>query len=259
MALEAVAVVPHPSASARRTLRTATPVEAPALPTLPAVPAPGPAPAALANPDPGDFGRYEVILSRMPFGDEAAALAAATAAKSAASAAAAESFAKNVKMCAITRNRFNNRVQVGLVDVASKKSYFLYEGDSEDGYELVKADYENEKAVVKKGDEEIEMTMSAVAAAAPVVTRGPGGVRVGPGAPPFEQPLDPTMVNRNLRVVDNTKNVPKLPPAELQKKLQDYQMELIRAKGERGPPLPMQLTPEMDSQLVKEGVLPPNE
>ena len=40
----------------------------------------------------------------------------------------------------------------------------------------------------------------------------------------------------------------------LQKHLQEYQMELIRT-GQ--PPLPIALTPEMDAQLVKEGVLPP--
>ncbi len=39
----------------------------------------------------------------------------------------------------------------------------------------------------------------------------------------------------------------------LQKHLQEYQMELIRT-GQ--PPLPIALTPEMDAQLVREGVLP---
>jgi hypothetical protein len=43
----------------------------------------------------------------------------------------------------------------------------------------------------------------------------------------------------------------------LQNHLEQYQMDLIRAGGEKGPPLPMELTPEMDDQLVKEGVLPP--
>ena len=44
---------------------------------------------------------------------------------------------------------------------------------------------------------------------------------------------------------------------ELTKHLEKYQMDLIRAGGEKGPPLPMELTPEMDAQLVSEGVLPP--
>lgn len=39
--------------------------------------------------------------------------------------------------------------------------------------------------------------------------------------------------------------------------LEEYQMELIRAGGKLGLPLPIELTKEMDDQLVKEGVLPP--
>jgi hypothetical protein len=34
-------------------------------------------------------------------------------------------------------------------------------------------------------------------------------------------------------------------------------MDLIRSRGEKGPPLPIPLTPEMDQQLVQEGVLAP--
>jgi len=45
----------------------------------------------------------------------------------------------------------------------------------------------------------------------------------------------------------------------LQKSLVGAQMELIRARGTKGPPLPLALTPEMDDQLVKEGVLPPTQ
>ena len=243
-------------------------VPAPVVPSAPvpvATPAAAPAPAVVApaagSAEPSAFDRYQVILSRMPFGDEAAAAAAAAAANASAAAAAADSFTKNLKLCAITRNHFNKRVQVGLLDAVTKKSYFLYEGDMEDGIEVKAADFENEKALVKKGAEEVWMTMSAVAAAAPVVTRGPAGIRMGAAPAPdaFETPKDPTIVDKNLRVVDHTKNVPKLPAAELQKRLQDYQMDLIRAAGQKGPPLPMQLTPEMDAQLVKEGALPPTE
>ena len=50
--------------------------------------------------------------------------------------------------------------------------------------------------------------------------------------------------------------VSKYTEVESQKHLEQYQMELIRAGGEKGPPLPMPMTPEMDAQLVKEGVLP---
>lgn len=42
----------------------------------------------------------------------------------------------------------------------------------------------------------------------------------------------------------------------LEKHLQEYQMQLIR-QGQ--PPLPIPLTPDMDNQLVNEGILPPQE
>jgi hypothetical protein len=45
-------------------------------------------------------------------------------------------------------------------------------------------------------------------------------------------------------------------PQDLQKHLQEYQMDLIRSGGAKGPPLPLPLTPEMDQKLVDEGVLP---
>lgn len=52
---------------------------------------------------------------------------------------------------------------------------------------------------------------------------------------------------------------PRLSGDELKKRLQDYNMKVLRAKGELGPPLPIHLTPEQDKQLVEEGILPPRE
>ncbi|OGV65209.1 MAG: hypothetical protein A2498_12445 [Lentisphaerae bacterium RIFOXYC12_FULL_60_16] len=52
---------------------------------------------------------------------------------------------------------------------------------------------------------------------------------------------------------------PTIIPEELKKQLESYQLELIRAGGAKGPPLPlpMPLTQEMDDRLVEEGVLAP--
>jgi len=62
---------------------------------------------------------------------------------------------------------------------------------------------------------------------------------------------------RRKRVVEAATAQAGLTHPQLEQRLRDYQMDLIRARGEKGPPLPMELTPEMDAQLVKEGVLPP--
>ncbi|MEI6970294.1 MAG: hypothetical protein WCL44_02150 [bacterium] len=50
-----------------------------------------------------------------------------------------------------------------------------------------------------------------------------------------------------------------LPPGEMQQHLENYNMELIVAGGEKGPPLPIPLTPEQDDALVGAGILPPGE
>jgi hypothetical protein len=47
---------------------------------------------------------------------------------------------------------------------------------------------------------------------------------------------------------------PKYTGEELQKHLENYQLEVIR---QGLPPLPIPFTPEMDRKLVEEGILPP--
>ena len=204
-----------------------------------------------------DFDRYQVILSRMPFGAEAAAQPAG--APGSQPVAPAESFAKNLKMCAVTRNLNSGRLQVGLVDNVSKKNYFLTVGEEEDGISVADADYEGERALLRKGDEQVWIGMND-ASSAPVATgmadapgRNPTVRGTAGGSPPMR------------RVIGRREAVTPPPPPpqsmlkgeELAKHLEKYQMDLIRAGGEKGPPLPMELTPEMDAQLVSEGVLPP--
>ena len=193
------------------------------------------------------FDRYQVILARMPFGDEAAAAAAAAQA-AVAQQQQVDSFTKTLKLCAITKNHFDNRIQVGLVDTATKKSYFLYQGDQEDGVELVSADYEGEKALLRKGAEEAWLDMNAAPVIVSAVAARPVGL--APGA---------RVMRRGMATPPPEPVKPLYTGAALEAHLKNYQMELIRAKGEKGPPLPLELTPEMDEQLVKEGVLPPAE
>jgi len=327
---------------------------------------------ALSSTPHSAFDRYSVILTRMPFGDESSAAPLATSA-TVVTPPPLESFTKNLKMCAITRNHFDGKIQIGIVNMITRKSYFLHEGASEDGMELVRADFDNEKALLKKNTEAVWMDMTSATAATPVVTFGPHGMQIIPpspvaqpvlstgvndnstgnadnragssssrsldaefqlkmGQPQVERtisressemippptpvgaggfgrvnnssvvastakgqtatassaalalnqsmasalevaalipPPDPipaqvaatpgsASVNNDVMVMDYTQEVPQLTAAYLQKQLQDYQMELIRAQGAKGPPLPIVLTPSMDAQLVSEGVLPPS-
>jgi len=119
------------------------------------------------------FARYQVILDRMPFGAEPSPEALAAAAAKAAP--ARDPFTKNLKMCAVTRNLLTGKLQVGLMDAGSKKNYFLGVGESEDGILVVEADYEKEKALLRKDGEEAWLGMNDVAAvvAAPAVRPRP--------------------------------------------------------------------------------------
>ena len=65
-------------------------------------------------------------------------------------------------------------------------------------------------------------------------------------------------LRRRQRMLERQKPVevpkPMYTGEELEKHLQNYQMEVIR---QGLPPLPVQLTPDRDAQLVAEGFLPP--
>lgn len=199
-----------------------------------------------------DFDRYQVILARMPFGAEPAEPVAGAPGNQVVP--PAESFAKNLKMCAVTRNLLSGRLQVGLVDNASKKNYFITVGEEEDGITVAEADYEGERALLRKGAEQVWIGMNDTSSAPAAVAASPARAGMTRGMP---SPLRRMVAKRD---------VPPQPPAEppnmlkgeeLAKHLEKYQMDLIRAGGEKGPPLPLELTPEMDAQLVSEGVLPP--
>jgi hypothetical protein len=210
-----------------------------------------------------DFNRYQVILDRMPFGAEV--VAGAGGAGAAEVQAAAAEVVKTLKMCAITRQALTGALQVGLVDTATKKNYFIAVGETEDGITVVEADYDDEKALLRREGKETWINMSDVAsmAAAPAApVPGPGRLRMpippaggaGLGAGErFVRQRDAGLAALQARrAVTNS-----LSGQALQKHLEQYQMDLIRSRGEKGPPLPIPLTPEMDQQLVQEGVLAP--
>jgi len=198
-----------------------------------------------------DFSRYQVILNRMPFGSEPSPADLVVAAKPV---APQEMFTKNLKMCAVTRNMLTGKLQVGLVDTVAKKNYFMEVGETEDGITVVDADYDAENALLKKGNEEVRLGMSDAVAMA-TVAAPQSQARPGMGG----RPAITVSVPRHQVIRESKVEPPRLTGEALTKHLQNYQMELIRAGGEKGPPLPMELTPEMDKQLVEEGVLPPVE
>lgn len=198
--------------------------------------------------DPLPFERYQVILDRKPFGAAAAQDMTATIVQP-----APDSFAKNLKLSTIIEMD-DGSIKVGFVDTRSGKSYMMAAGESQDGIEVVTANWADEEAVLKQGDEMalIKFATGDVQAIAPGASpRSSAGANTGPARPTWEERRRARAAQPPPTPVEPPK--PKYTGEELTKHLQEYQMEVIR---QGLPPLPIPLTPEMDAKLVSEGVLP---
>jgi hypothetical protein len=230
----------------------------PLLSVLLTVALPGIGAALAAGSAEPDFAHYQVILDRKVFGE--VRVVPTNAAAAATGIPPPGSFIKDLRMCAITED--GTDLRVGIVDVKQNKSYLFRVGETLDEITLVDADFVDESALLRKGAEEYPIFMKgdAPAGAAP---GAPGAAPAGAisvsaaatavaGREPYAERLRKRRESLRERVVEP----PKMSDEQLQEHLKRYQMELIRAGGEKGPPLPIELTPEMDAQLVSEGVLP---
>lgn len=195
------------------------------------------------------FERYQIIIQRKPFGELPAPEPPPPPPQP-----QAESFAKSLRLSMIIDVNDGESMKVGFVDTRTGKSYLLMPGESQDGIEVVSASWKNEEAILKQGS---EMALIKIAS---------GEVRaIGPGQQPQESPAPaagsarPTWEERR-RARAAPPPPPEPPPQpkytgeELERHLQEYQLEVIR---QGLPPLPIPLTPEMDARLVAEGILPP--
>lgn len=204
--------------------------------------------SAQAAPQTFPFERYQVILDRKPFGELLAPEPPPPPPQP-----QAESFAKSLRLSMIVDVNDGESMKVGFVDTRTGKSYLLMPGESQDGIEVVSASWKDEEAVLRQGT---EMALIKIAS---------GEVRaIGPGqAAPQQQPQQtatrPTWEERRRARTPQPEPPPEIPQprftgAELERHLQEYQLEVIR---QGLPPLPIPLTPEMDARLVAEGILPP--
>lgn len=195
--------------------------------------------------DTPDFDKYQVILDRKPFGT-------APPPESNVPAITAEnSFAKTLRMSALLELD-DGTMKIGLIDLQSNKSFYLAVGDTEEGIELVSADYDQEEAVVRKGAEMAVIKLQS----GDIQALTPAEQQARLSAPPSRRPsyAERRAARQQMRAATPPPAQPKYTGEELERHLQEYQMEVIR---QGLPPLPIPLTPEMDNQLVNEGVLPP--
>ena len=168
-------------------------------------------------------------------------------------------------MCAITESPAGTRV--GFVNIKENPPhpYYLYVGDSEDGIVLMDADYDREGALLRKESEQYWLYMRGDGAAPPPAAPQAPRALAPRAAPPVgtSRPSGPGnsggssyAARRQQRLEEMRQRAAKArkaSEADVEKRLQEYQMDLIR-KGLT--PLPIPLTEEMDKQLVEEGLLP---
>ena len=202
--------------------------------------------------EPPAFDRYLVILERQPFGEVLISQPAAASNAPSAIVAGPGGEALGLRACSLIMvDGIGPRA--GLVEVKTSKSYFLTPGETQDGIKLVSADYAAEEIVIQRGTEMAILRLKEASTTEKKTTGSPVAMtasklsfeerrkafeqqRAAPPTPPAAPPA------------------PRLQGAELEKHLQQYQMEVIR---QGMPPLPIPLTQEMDNQLVTEGVLAP--
>ncbi len=213
-----------------------------------------------------DFSRYAPILERRPFSSPVAEVVDTPPPP--VTAEAPPAFVLQLRMVAITESPAG--VRAGFVTIRDKpKTYFLYVGDtSEDGILLAEADFDRERALLRKDGEQYWLTIgettapSAPAAPAPgPPARVPRGVQrstvvavepasgEGANAISYADRRRQRIEEMRLRAQESRN----LSEEEVEKRLREYQMKLIR---EGKTPLPIPITEEMDAQLVKEGILP---
>ncbi|MFC1467357.1 hypothetical protein ACFLQY_01505 [Verrucomicrobiota bacterium] len=194
------------------------------------------------------FQDYKVILDRRPFGEAPAVGVPSTP--------AVASTPSTYRLSALYEG-IDGQTRAGLVNKKNNKSLVLRPDTTEDGIKLVDADLSAGTAtIIERGRTYV---LELAATPAPEATPAP--------APEKKQTRTSRFSERRRRLLEriNKKNAkkqepekaePRLRGEELQKHLEEYQMEVIR----RGmPALPVPLTEEMDRQLVEEGILSPVE
>jgi len=201
---------------------------------------------ALCRANEEGFGKYQLILDKQPFGKEPPEADMVQV-------PASQSFARNVRLSMLFKG-LDGTTRAGIVYTAPgtpPKSYFLTIGEPQDGFEIVEADINTSEAMIKK-DNVVAIFKLEAGAQPQSPAPGSGPVTRVSSIPDRRRAL--------LQKIENQKPEPQPPPEPqltgeaLQKHLEEVQMDAIRNGL---PPLPMQLTPEMDAQLVAEGVLPP--
>ena len=192
------------------------------------------------------FSHYEIILDRKPFGapPDPSQIPEKIIPVS-------ESFAATMQLLGFFEEDHN--VRAAIMDRKDNSYFSLYVGESESGIELIDVDYDKEEAVLRKGEEVVVLTMRA-GGESQVLSKSALEERTKQAEERRLSYAERRKARQLARAKPPEIPKPKLTGAALEEHLQNYQMEVLR---QGLPPLPVQLTPDRDAQMVAEGLLPP--
>ena len=198
------------------------PADRPTLPPAdrPTVPPSDRLPPATDSWAPSPFARYDAIIERKPFGQTAAATVSAAALAAAAAPPPPPPFATKLTLCAMNRTP-SGSIAVGFVDSSATPphNYYLCVRESENGFNVLSADMDEEQATIEKDGTSVDLKMGkgpVVASAKPTPTEpAPVIVPKTPAAEATPVTSSPPMpmttsadtttwpMPRNLKAIDN--------------------------------------------------------
>ena len=210
-----------------------------------------------------DKSLYDVIVTTKPFGEKTKSAAALAAER-----APEQPKVRFSEILKVTLIRHDDVLgDACAIDDSKNPAWHAYlgVGESKDGIQIKKIDLEaNGVLLGKEGQDDEWLYLGGTSAPASLPRSRISPVGAIPKGVSFPHPVTASQPVVQLAAqssgpaeVDKVVEPPQLSGPELEKHMQDYQMDLIRSAGLSGPPLPMELTPEMDARLVIEGVLPP--
>jgi len=185
------------------------------------------------------FKRYQVIIDKHPFGEEPPEAETVQISLD-------QSFARHLRLSMLFEGPGGD-VRAGIIDEKEKKNYILSIGETEAGLELIEADLAASEAMLRRGS---EVALFKLESDKPEpLSRSQQAARKSSYADRRRARQTPTKKEEPKEPAQ-----PRLTGEALRKHLENVQMDAIRNNL---PPLPLPLTPEMDDQLVAEGVLDP--
>ena len=185
------------------------------------------------------FKRYQVIIDSHPFGEEPAEAEVVQISLN-------ESFARSLRLTMLFEGA-DDIVWAGFVDSVKKKNYILSIGEIQDDLELVEIDLAANEAMLRNKK---EVALFKLEEAPEILSKKQQDSRALTYAERLKQRREAAAKQKEKAA----ERGPQLTGEALRVRLEEAQMDAIRPGK---PPLPRALTPEMDDQLVSEGLLDP--